>query len=85
MPYISKKERELFDLSIHCLNTTIQTDGQLNYVISRLVIDFAKRQGGNYSAHARAAMALEMAKMEYYRRHVAPYEDKKAAENGDVT
>ena len=28
--------------------------------------------------------ALECAKLEFYRRKAAPYEDKKAVENGDL-
>ena len=84
MPYIPQKERELFDLSIHCLDTTVQTEGQLNYVISRLAINFARNQGGNYAAYNKTVGVLESAKLEFYRRHVAPYEDKKIKENGDV-
>lgn len=84
MPYIPSKERELFDLSIHCLNSTIQTDGQLNYVISRLVIDFAKRQGGNYAAFNKTIGVLECAKLELYSRAIVGYEALKERENGDV-
>jgi hypothetical protein len=92
MPYIPQKERKFFDCYIDGgpgmspgLREDIQTEGQLNYVMTRLAIEFARRQGGNYAAFAKSLAAFEAAKLEFYRRHVAPYEDKKIAENGDVT
>lgn len=65
--------------------------GHLNYVITSLITrvytDYLKKEGGlnlNYSDHNEIIGLLECAKMEFYRRKTAPYEDKKIKENGDV-
>jgi len=61
-----------------------QNAGELNYIITRIILDYSHRKGGDYQAWNDVTGALENAKMEAYRRHVAPYEDKKIEENGDV-
>ena len=38
----------------------------------------------SYSVINEAVGAIESAKMEFYRRVAAPYEDKKAIANGEV-
>ena len=40
--------------------------------------------GNSYATINDIIGALEGAKMEFYRRVVAPYEDEKIKENGDV-
>lgn len=84
VPYIKQREREFFDEAIDNLNRCVGTEGELNYVITRLVTDFVRRAGGNYAAFNAAIGVLECAKLEMYRRAVAPYEDLKIAENGDA-
>ena len=44
----------------------------------------AKETCGNYEDYRNFIGELESAKLEIYRRLVAPYEDKKIKENGDV-
>ena len=61
-----------------------QTAGELNYVITHLIHKFLDNQGRNYSAYNTVIGVLECAKLELYRRHVAPYEDTKIEANGDV-
>lgn len=84
MPYIPQREREEIDFKTNLLTPVIETEGQLNYAMTRLAIAFARRNGNNYAAYSKSLAAFEAAKLEFYRRHVAPYEDKKIAENGDV-
>jgi hypothetical protein len=54
--------------------------GELNYFIFKL----AKGYIHNYTTAKEFIGELECAKQEIYRRIVAPYEDEKIKENGDV-
>lgn len=57
--------------------------GTLNYIFTVLlknVLDDDKR----YDTANSLIGALECCKLELYRRHIAPYEDQKIEENGDV-
>lgn len=60
------------------------TPGELNYKITKTCIDYARSKGTSYTTYNEIIGALECAKMEMYRRAVAPYEDTKITENGDV-
>jgi len=81
MPYIEADARPSLDDRLR----TPATVGELNYVVTRLVLEFIRNQGGMSYTTANAAIGvLECAKLELYRRLAAPYEDRKIAENGDV-
>ena len=54
--------------------------GNLNYFLFKL----AKKSCTNYESYRNFIGELEAAKLEIYRRQIAPYEDKKIQENGDV-
>lgn len=58
--------------------------GELNFQISKLINDFLAMKQINYSAINEAMGALESAKLEFYRRVAAPYEELKAKQNGEV-
>ena len=60
-----------------------QNPGILNYIITRLC-HWWLGDNPNYAKYNELIGVLECAKMELYRRKVAPYEDKKIIENGDV-
>jgi hypothetical protein len=79
MPYIYKAKRAA--LVEH--TRTPQTPGELNYIITSIINNYYKQYGG-YAAINDVLGALEGAKLEFYRRVVAPYEDQKIQENGDV-
>lgn len=81
MPYI-KQERRLRIAENH--NDEIQVAGELNYAFSVLIRDYVNSHGKNYQTINDIIGALEGAKLEFYRRGVAPYEDTKIKENGDV-
>ncbi len=81
MPYIGKKMRVELDAG----RKAPASAGELNYVITSKVDQFISAGGGiTYSALNEAIGVLECAKLELYRRLAAPYEDSKAAVNGDV-
>lgn len=86
MPYINKNSRDFLDYIIDDLigafnQHDISRDGSLNYVISSVINNLYDT---NYTDLNAAIGVLECAKMELYRRVVAPYEDTKIIENGDV-
>jgi len=76
MPYI---EREARDGAF----VNPEKPGELNYAITQLIIDYLYGRT-SYAAFNEVIGVLECAKLELYRKMVAPYEDKKCAENGDV-
>lgn len=76
MPYIKQTRR------ISCTNPN--TPGELNYLITCLLLDYCEKHGQSYSTYNDCLGALTGAQLEFYRRVVAPYEDKKIKENGDV-
>lgn len=80
MPYISNRRRfELDDDD----NPTPQTAGELNYLLTSLIRKYFNGHK-NYQAINDVIGALEGAKLEFYRRIAAPYEDTKISSNGDV-
>jgi hypothetical protein len=77
MPYIRREKRDIIPFGA-------KTAGELNYVLTRIVDSYWHEEGRNYQAFNDIIGALEGAKLELYRRKVAPYEDIKIKENGDV-
>lgn len=78
MPYVKSERRTL-----PVLYTPIDS-GELNYLFTRICLDYLALKGEKYQYYADIVGALESCKLEFYRRAVAPYEDKKIIENGDV-
>ena len=85
MPYIQPSRRRRLDGEINNLAGTLEamkaTEGDYNYAISRIIGSYPFR---NYSAINGLVGILECAKLEFYRRVAAPYENGKAKANGDV-
>lgn len=84
MPYILQHRRPAVDPIAPGAVLSAKTAGELNFQLTLLVDRFVKEQGGNYDAYNAAIGVLECAKLEYYRRRAAPYEDTKIIANGDV-
>lgn len=61
-----------------------RTPGELNYLITRNCLDYLEELPPGYAAFNTVMGVLESAKLEFYRRMVAAYEDLKIKENGDV-
>lgn len=76
MPYIKQTDREAASLG--------GPSGEFNFLITQACITRANIRGHRYSVYNDIIGALECAKLEMYRRMVAPYEDQKIVENGDV-
>ena len=60
--------------------------GTLNYIITRLCDYWCRDWQGesNYAKYNAVIGVLECVKQELYRRQIAPYEEVKCEENGDV-
>lgn len=85
MPYIDNNKREEIDPLVEQLRDILGSMGDLNYTITRLCDAYLTTEEGiRYSRLNDLVGALECAKLELYRRVAAPYEDKKAKENGDA-
>lgn len=83
MPYVDSKQKEEID-SIHIGSFNAKTPGQLNYAITKLMLNYCTNKACDYSTLNAVMGAVESAKLEFYRRRVAPYEDIKIEQNGDV-
>ena len=87
MPYIKTEKREKYKLILNDLISTLKSlpvedlDGELNYVVTKILKEIYPLR---YFHLNRAVGVLECIKQEYYRRVVAPYEDIKIKESGDV-
>ena len=60
------------------------SDGQLNYIISKLINTHVQQTSLHYSKLNAMVGVLECAKLELYNRLITPYEDKKIKENGSL-
>jgi hypothetical protein len=79
MPYIKQKDRDRLTKG-----DPPQTAGELNYSITKLLLNYLKAKGTSYQTINDIMGVMSSAAHEFYRRHASPYEDKKIAENGDV-
>ena len=80
MPYIAQEKRDSFFRG----EGVIDTPGDLNFVITKVCLEYLENKSESYQASNYIVGALECCKLEMYRRAVAPYEDAKIAANGDV-
>ena len=79
MPYIKQDDRERLQTDVVPRN-----GGELNYAIHMLMTNYIKEHGVSYETCKDIDGVLGNISKEFYRRKVAPYEDKKALENGDI-
>jgi len=86
MPYIHQSERTIIDEVVDGLVEEADSFGKLNYSITKLVLGYARRYYANhkYSGAVVVMGTLVCVGLEFYRRFVAPHEDEKIKENGDV-
>lgn len=80
MPYISKESRK----DIWETQRPPDSPGELNYLLTNICLQYVDYNTPGYTIYNDVIGALEACKLEFYRRAVAPYEDKKIEENGDV-
>lgn len=81
MPYIPQIRRKLFDEQIKQLSHRCPSVGEVNYIITCLLIG---QKPKNYAEFNALIGILECCKLELYRRMVATHEDEAIKRNGDV-
>lgn len=99
MPYIDPKRREKIyffspgyysqldppeDEICFIDATSVETVGELNYAITKLIAYYLENTGHRYEYFNGVVGVLECAKMEMYSQLVRPYEEEKKEENGNV-
>ena len=87
MPYILEADRDKLREATDAIAAAIDastTAGDLNYMMSLMAKAYVEAKGLRYEHLNAVVGALDSAKAEFQRRVVAPYEDQKIAENGDV-
>lgn len=90
MPYLKENDKLNLEIlshdagSIYQIGTHCKTAGELNYTITRIIQGYMRTNGKCYQTMNDIIGALEGAKMEFYRRTIAPYETLKIEQNGDV-
>lgn len=84
MPYIEPVYRKSLDPTNKMGDEPADVTGDLNFQITRLCDEFLCRKGVSYGNVNAVIGVLECAKLEFYRRVAAPYEDSKLKQNGDV-
>lgn len=80
MPYIDPITRHILDHG----DRNPMSAGELNYELTKVIIDYITTKGESYQTYNDIIGALEGAKLELYRRKISPYEDLKIKDNGDV-
>jgi len=82
MPYIKPERRIWLDRVVQFLKTIdIKADGDLNYILYKYCKYYIKPSYNNYKNYLGE---LQRAITEIERRILAPYEDEKIQENGDI-
>lgn len=89
MPYINKEARVRLDPYIDYLLSAIPdhatgevNDGEVNYVITRIINEFYNKP--SYRTISRGKAVLADARDEFHDRVMRPLEDQKCKANGDV-
>ena len=77
MPYIEPKRR--IDAQV-----LPKDAGELNFGLTKVIVSYLNFKGESYQTYNDIIGALEGAKLEIYRRMIAPYEENKKNQNGDV-
>lgn len=82
MPYINNENDNR--LAVAAPGVPAYDAGELNFKLTRVIDQYMRAHGMSYKNINDVIGALEGAKLEFYRRVAAPYEDGKILENGDV-
>lgn len=87
MPYIKPEARKFISPLLEHLLSHIGSFsiGDINYIITKLTHTWIENEGLRYENLNAAIGILDCVKMELYRMIAAPYEDKKAKENGCIS
>lgn len=69
---------------IRRLAERIETEGELNFAITKLCHIMMEKWGKKYKNHNQVLGVLIGVLLEFYRTQTVPYEKKKIGENGDI-
>lgn len=81
MPYI--KDAHLRELLISG-KTFPRNAGELTFMLFYLCRKYVEVNGKTFTVLAEVLGALSATSLEFYRKDIAPYEDTKIVDNGDV-
>jgi hypothetical protein len=89
MPYIKVQGRIKFDAPscedpMEWIGSVADNAGDLNFAVTSILKAYLHKKGECYATHNEIMGMLDCCAKEWYRRKVAPYEDQKIKENGDV-
>ena len=84
MPYIDPLRRRALREELLTGVAPPQIPGELHFLLTSQLLMYLEERGSSYATFNDCLGALEGAKLEFFRRIVVPYEDKKREENGDV-
>lgn len=97
MPYIHKERRKYYDDEIESLVNSLNEhfkyfdkeydndlDADMTYVIYSLIKKMFGRETLKWKVKIKPLEILEAVKLEYYRKVIAPHEDKKENEHGGI-
>jgi len=79
MPYILKKRRKEIRRPV----CDIHNAGELNNLLTLMILDYLPTEP-RYQDYNEVMGVLTCMQLEFYRRLIAPYENKKRKEHGDV-
>jgi hypothetical protein len=79
MPYIEQSRRKELDNG-----GKAETQGELNYKITMLLLDYMEYAGLSYGNINSVVGALECSKLEFYTKVARPYEEGKSRQNGPI-
>ena len=82
MPYIIGEQRIKLDKWTQGMPYGELSEGELNYLITRILIIWANPT--NYARYNAVMGVLDCIGKEFYRKRIAPYEDRKCEINGEV-
>ena len=85
MPYVTESRRVVLDdMRLKDVGWECRNAGDLCYCIYKMMVTYLRKHERKFLVMAQAMSAAENAVREFYRREVAPYEDEKIKENGDI-
>lgn len=79
MPYVAEERKQAL-----LAGATPLDAGELNFVLTMVVLDYLDKHPISYQALNDVSGALTECRVEFERRVVRPYEDVKLTLNGDV-
>ncbi len=90
MPYITPEKRNEVDGSnviahfTQVLKQSNWDEGVFNYIVSSVLQEWLDNNKTCYRELSKLLGVLDSIKLEFYRRKISNYEDRKIKENGDV-